>query len=162
MTIDTRDCPDAGHWNTLVGTTPYSYMKGIRLWPRDSSYRKTAELKMMRESVTTGRVRDWMLSRKGIIVSRWVLVGLLVVSFLLLDAGRAAGQTIDPKALEALYSLDFDVAEGKFLQLTEEDPTNPNYWNLLASSIWLKIVYETGEDEPGELHGFQTRDERLR
>ena len=41
-----------------------------------------------------------------------------------------------------MYSLDFDVAERKFLQLTEEDPTNPNYWNLLASSIWLAIVYE--------------------
>ena len=103
---------------------------------------------MMGDSVTTGRVRDLMLSRKGIIVSRWVLVGLLVVSFLLVvlvllvDAGRVAGQTIDPVALEALYNLDFDVAEGKFLQLTEEDPTNPTYWNLLASSIWLKIVYQ--------------------
>ena len=70
------------------------------------------------------------------------MVGLLVVSYLLVDAGRVAGQTIDPEALEALYSLDFDVAQGKFLQLTEEDPTNPHYWNLLASSIWLKIVYE--------------------
>ncbi len=75
-------------------------------------------------------------------MSRWVLVGLLVVSFLLVDAGRVVGQTIDPEALEALYSLDFDLAEGKFQQLTEEDPTNPRYWNLLASSIWLKIVYE--------------------
>ena len=103
---------------------------------------------MMSDTVTTGRVRDLMLSRKGIIVSRWVPVGLLVVSFLLgllvllVDAGGVAGQTIDSVALEALYSLDFDVAEGKFLQLIEEDPTNPTYWNLLASSIWLKIVYQ--------------------
>ena len=130
MPTDGRDCPDAGDWNRLIGTTPSEIVRTG----------KTSELKMMSDSVTTGRVADLMLSRKGIIVSRWVLVGLLVVSFLLVDAGRVAGQTIETVALEALYSLDFDVAEGKFLQLIEEDPTNPTYWNLLASSIWLKIV----------------------
>ena len=90
----------------------------------------------------TGRVRDSMLSREGIIVSRWALTGLLVVSFLLVDAGRVAGQTVETAALDALYNLDFDVAERKFLQLIDDDPTNPTYWNLLASSIWLKIVYQ--------------------
>ena len=67
---------------------------------------------------------------------------LLVVSFGLVDAGPVLGQTIDPEAREALYNLDFDVAEEKFEQLTVDDPDNPTYWNLLASSIWLKIVYE--------------------
>ncbi len=73
---------------------------------------------------------------------RLVWVMLLTVSFGLVDAGQAMGQTIDPEALEALYNLDFDVAEGKFQQLTLDDPDNPTYWNLLASSIWLRIVYE--------------------
>ena len=40
MPTDGRDCPDAGHWNRLIGTTPYSYMKGMGLSPRDSSYRE--------------------------------------------------------------------------------------------------------------------------
>ncbi len=93
---------------------------------------------MVNDTATTGCVRDLMLSRKGI-GSRWVLVGLLV---LMVDVGRVTGQTLESAAIEALYCLDFEVAEGKFLQLIEEDPTNPTYWNLLASSIWLKIVYQ--------------------
>lgn len=94
----------------------------------------------IRAMVTKGKVRDWMLSRNGIIAPR--LLVLLVVSFGLVDAGPVLGQTIDPEAREALYNLDFDVAEEKFEQLTVDDPDNPTYWNLLASSIWLKIVYE--------------------
>lgn len=94
------------------------------------------------DTVTTGHVRDCMLSRNGIIVSSRAFVGLLLGLFLFINAGWAACKTVQPEALEALYSLDFDVAERKFQQLTEEDPTNPRYWNLLASSIWLRIIHE--------------------
>jgi len=66
----------------------------------------------------------------------------LAVSFGLIGSEPVMGQTVDPEALEALYNLDFEVAEGKFRQLTVDDPDNAAYWNLLASSIWLKIVYE--------------------
>ena len=41
-----------------------------------------------------------------------------------------------------MYSLDFDYAEQTFHDLTVQSPENPTYWNLLASSLWLKIVYE--------------------
>ena len=110
---------------------------------------------MVNDTVTTGRVRDLVLSRKGNIVSRWVLVGLLV---LMVDAGRVTGETLETVALEALYSLDFEVAEAKFLQLIEEDPTNPTYWNLLASSIWLKIVYQQEKMNLVGYTGSGTRD----
>ena len=41
-----------------------------------------------------------------------------------------------------MYSLDFEVAEAKSQELVDRDPSNPRLWNLLASSIWLKIVYQ--------------------
>lgn len=70
------------------------------------------------------------------------MAALLIVSTGLVGALPLGAQAIDPEALESLYSLDFEPAERKFRELTVEDPVNPTYWNLLASSIWLKIVYE--------------------
>jgi tetratricopeptide (TPR) repeat protein len=45
-------------------------------------------------------------------------------------------------ALNALYNLDFSTAEQTFESLTHQDGTNPEYWNGLASTIWLRILYE--------------------
>ena len=49
---------------------------------------------------------------------------------------------VDPEILDALYNLDFDVAERKLQALVEDAPESARLWNLLASSIWLKITYE--------------------
>ena len=97
-----------------------------------------SEFTTMSDTVTNGVVRDRMLSRNGIIVA------FLIVACGLINVAPANGQSVDvfSEALEALYSLDFDVAEQKFTELTEDDPTVPRYWNLLASSVWLKIVFE--------------------
>ena len=54
-------------------------------------------------------------------------------------------ETVDAliaEALYGLYSLDFDEAEATLLSLTEREPHYPRVWNLLASSIWLKIIFE--------------------
>jgi tetratricopeptide (TPR) repeat protein len=53
----------------------------------------------------------------------------------------------DPKQLydestNALYNLDFNTAQRGYETLTRDYPDNPDYWNALASSIWLRIVYE--------------------
>ncbi len=73
----------------------------------------------------------------------------LVVSFGLVSAGpieaqavRPAPDLVDPEIIDALYSLDFDVAEAKLQILVGENPDNARLWNLLASSIWLKLTYE--------------------
>jgi tetratricopeptide (TPR) repeat protein len=43
--------------------------------------------------------------------------------------------------LNHLYSLDFNEAEDAFRSLTRDYPDNPDYWNALASSYWLRILY---------------------
>jgi tetratricopeptide (TPR) repeat protein len=53
----------------------------------------------------------------------------------------------DPKLLyeqstDALYNLDFNTAQQGYETLTREYPDNPDYWNALASSIWLHILYD--------------------
>ncbi len=56
-----------------------------------------------------------------------------------------AGETTTPtysQALDALYNLDFSDAEHAFSSLVGEDPPNPDYWNGLASTIWMKILYD--------------------
>jgi tetratricopeptide (TPR) repeat protein len=58
------------------------------------------------------------------------------------SGGQSSAEDIDPVGLTALYSLDFDVAEERFRIWTERNPTNPMAWNMLASSIWLRVVYE--------------------
>jgi len=100
---------------------------------------------MMSDTVTTGTVRERMLSLKGIIFA------LLIFPFCTTSALAALPEmprqiesvdaTID-KALHGLYSLDFAEAEVMFLSLTEREPNNPRLWNFLASSIWLKVIYE--------------------
>jgi tetratricopeptide (TPR) repeat protein len=43
--------------------------------------------------------------------------------------------------VEKLYNLYFDEAESDFKNLTKEYPDDPLYWNSLASTIWLKMLY---------------------
>jgi len=40
-----------------------------------------------------------------------------------------------------LYNLDFTEAEAAFISLTKSQPNNPDYWNSLATTYWLKILY---------------------
>jgi tetratricopeptide (TPR) repeat protein len=82
-----------------------------------------------------------MLSRNGIILI--VAVALLVgVASGARTATRAAPRRgADPAALYALYSVDFDQARESFRQMTLRSPEDPEAWNLLASALWLQIVF---------------------
>jgi tetratricopeptide (TPR) repeat protein len=82
------------------------------------------------------------LSLKGIILFQGALI---VAAFLLLSSQRAFGQTpqeVYQQSSEALYNLDFSIAEIGFERLTRDYPANPDYWNAAASTIWLKIIYD--------------------
>ncbi len=46
------------------------------------------------------------------------------------------------QAVDALYNLDFSIAESAFHSLIQKDESNPDNWNGLASTIWLKILYD--------------------
>src|SRR5262252_7673916 len=77
---------------------------------------------------------------------------------------------VDPQKTYAegtdhLYSLDFFQAEEAFRSLTKAYPDNPDYWNALASSYWLKILYDqqklniesfSGKDRFGTLDSKDT------
>jgi tetratricopeptide (TPR) repeat protein len=93
-----------------------------------------------------GVEREGMLSLKGIIV---LLLCALFCQPLLAaqDAASAPGATVDPARLyadstNALYNLDFNTAQRGYEALTRSFPDNPDYWNALASSFWLKITYD--------------------
>jgi tetratricopeptide (TPR) repeat protein len=104
--------------------------------PRDNSKRKASTFKMIKVRFTIGKVLDGTLSLKGIML-------VLFLAALFLPAASAAPQvnaTYD-QALDALYNLDFSTAEQAFNSLTHQDENNPEYWNGVASTIWLKILY---------------------
>jgi len=44
------------------------------------------------------------------------------------------------QAMNASYNLDFTTAERGYESLTRDYPDNPDYWNALASVLWLKIA----------------------
>ena len=46
------------------------------------------------------------------------------------------------EGIHQLYSLDFAASEASFKALTRDFPHNPDYWNALASSYWLKTLYD--------------------
>jgi len=50
-------------------------------------------------------------------------------------------QAIYEEGSSHLYNLDFAEAEADFLSLTKSQPNNPDYWNSLAATYWLKILY---------------------
>jgi len=69
----------------------------------------------------------------------------LVLSMPLLFSQFALAE--DPKhiyddATNALYNLDFNTAQRGYETLIREHPDNPDYWNGLASAIWLKIAFD--------------------
>ena len=71
---------------------------------------------------------------------------MLVALALFVAAGQSASAA-DPKqiydeATNALYNLDFNTAQHGYETLTREHPDNPDYWNGLASVIWLKISFD--------------------
>src|SRR5262245_18941286 len=75
-------------------------------------------------------------------IRHWFLHPLLIRAFVCVQPALAA----DPArtyagGLDALYSLDFNEAEAAFSSLTREYPDNPDYWNALATSYWLRILY---------------------
>jgi tetratricopeptide (TPR) repeat protein len=86
-----------------------------------------------------------MLSLKGIMFRRLVSVCLIVAAYGICAYSQSAA--VDPKQLydqstDAMYNLDFNTAQAGYETLTREYPDNPDYWNALASSIWLKISFD--------------------
>src|ERR1700747_3537334 len=75
-------------------------------------------------------------------VRRSVLLFLILLQLAQLEQAAFAS---DPKdsynlAMNASYNLDFATAEHGYEALTREYPDNPDYWNALASVLWLKIA----------------------
>src|SRR5215471_1327766 len=89
----------------------------------------------------TGIVRDGMLSLKGIMFRRCVLLCLFLLRWSL-PACAADPKLIYDQATDALYNLDFNTAQHGYEILTHDHPDNPDYWNALAASIWLRIMYD--------------------
>ena len=89
----------------------------------------------------TGNVRDGMLSLKGIMV-RSCLVLYAIVLGGCLSAAAADPKVVYDQSTDALYNLDFNTAQQGYETLTHDYPDNPDYWNALASSIWLRIMYD--------------------
>src|SRR6266571_3815310 len=118
---------------------------------------------MMIETVMAGNERDGMLSLKGIMsfqvaadsphspprsggewnfcsVKQFIVI--LSLFFLLVQSALAAdAMQIYEKATSALYNLDFNTAEHGFETLTHDYSDNPDYWNGLASAIWVRITF---------------------
>jgi tetratricopeptide (TPR) repeat protein len=96
---------------------------------------------MMMEMLMSGKVREGMLSLKGIMFAQSpILFALLAL------LGRPA-LAADPKQIydestNALYNLDFSTAQRGYETLTRGYPDNPDYWNGLASATWLKIAFD--------------------
>jgi tetratricopeptide (TPR) repeat protein len=74
------------------------------------------------------------------------MAAIAVVVCALLAQVEKSAFAADPPPLyqhgvEKLYNLYFDEAESDFKKLTKEYPDDPLYWNSLASTIWLKMLY---------------------
>ncbi len=110
---------------------------------------------MMIETVMTGNERDGMLSLKGIMSFQSVIrcfaqkirasvlfSAALLPLFLLVQSALADdAKQIYEAATNALYNLDFNTAEHGFETLTHDYSDNPDYWNALASAIWVRITF---------------------
>ncbi len=98
----------------------------------------------IKKTVMTGNERDGMLSLKGNMVSRRAYLSLIVLlpGLLAVSAEAADPKQLYDQSTDALYNLDFSIAQRGYETLTREYPDNPDYWNALASSIWLKITYD--------------------
>src|SRR5436190_12151396 len=97
----------------------------------------------MMKTVMIGKEREGMLSRKGIMTVRKALLAILAVAALLVHPAFAAdAPKLYQESSDALYNLDFNIAQRGFEELTRQYPDNPDYWNALASTMWLKILYD--------------------
>jgi tetratricopeptide (TPR) repeat protein len=71
-------------------------------------------------------------------------VFLFLMLFALAPSEQAAlaseANEIYEQAMNASYNLDFNTAERGYESLTRDYPDNPDYWNALASVIWLRIA----------------------
>jgi tetratricopeptide (TPR) repeat protein len=68
----------------------------------------------------------------------------LISAFILTCVPSLLAQSPDAIYAEGtnhLYNLDFAEAETAFRSLTKSHPENPDYWNVLGSTYWLKILY---------------------
>src|SRR6266446_5230577 len=92
--------------------------------------------------VMTGNVRDGMLSLKGIMFRRCLLLCVIVLGCCLSGLAAADPKQLYDQSTDALYNLDFNTAQRGYEALTHDYPDNPDYWNALASSIWLRIMYD--------------------
>jgi len=93
------------------------------------------------------------------------LVATVVLCLLLLQyaAAEADPSQIYRESTNALYNLDFSIAQSGYETLTREYPDNPDYWNALASSIWLKITLDQQKLNIESFSGgssFGTKDSR--
>jgi len=115
------------------------------------------------KTVMIGKEREGMLSRKGIMIVRKALPATLLVGALLVQSALAAdAPQIYRESSDALYNLDFSTAQHGFEDLTRLYPQNADYWNALASTMWLKILYDQQKLDIDSYSGksFGTRDSR--
>lgn len=115
----------------------------------------------MRAILTNGYVRDLILSLKGIICSQSILA--VFVALFSQPVFAQNDQQIYQQSTEALYNLDFSIAESGFENLTRRHPEDPQYWNAVASTIWLKIIHDQQKLDMESFSGgaqFGTRDSK--
>jgi tetratricopeptide (TPR) repeat protein len=74
-------------------------------------------------------------------VIRKAAIAILACALLVNTAIAADPPPLYQHGVEKLYNLYFDEAESDFKNLTKEYPDDPLYWNSLASTIWLKMLY---------------------
>src|SRR5213593_1422824 len=92
---------------------------------------------MMSETVMSGNESDGMLSLKGIMLS----LTLFALSVFAQSVFATDAKQVYEQATNALYNLDFNTAERSYETLAREYPDNPDYWNALASAIWVRITF---------------------
>jgi len=66
---------------------------------------------------------------------------LILASFCATPLLAADPQQLYDEGVNHLFNLDFVQAEAAFGSLAREHPGNPDYWNGLGSTYWLKILY---------------------
>src|SRR2546426_12407608 len=109
----------------------------------------------MMETFTSGNDRDGMISVKEMMScqsetrshrQRTGRAGFLLFVLLVLAPFERVALASDAKeiydqAVNASYNLDFNIAERGYETLTRDYPDNPDYWNALASAIWVRITF---------------------
>lgn len=104
----------------------------------------------------------------------------LLLPFLFFSPSLFAFSPADPAqaysdGINHLFNLDFAEAETVFRALTKDHPDNPDYWNVLGTTYWLKILYNqqkldfesfSGKDRFGTIEsrdaGFEADEKQLR